>query len=1299
MFGNSTISSNPVDDIYASQADTGNNAFQNPVNPANMNPGWGIDPNLLSPSYSANYRPQYSGPNSYNSYGHVGFFKGLSNLSPTSDDPNWGNPFMHQRQSIEDVTNRPADAAVWGIQRIVAPALAFAGARYATKALGLGWGAGSRFGAGLGGGMAQGFGFKPATTGGLRATASAVSAAFSEGGIGAGLSTLRGVGFGGAMNLAARGGMGLAMGAAASLAMPLVIGQGGMYAAEKTLFDPYINTRKGAENLRDNFDGISFSDSTGNAITGKGLGYKESTKMAQDLTHQGIDDMTFSTGEYRQGADMISRSGLLDSTNSKGLSKAIKESMEQIKLIMNIAKMPELKDAIEELAKLQMAGASIKGGVASNASNTMRTLGGLAAAAGTTVSKLMNTVGAQGQYLYQANGMTPYLGQMAAAGSYSAFAAGKRTGIISTEQIARMGGLEGATQASLTGQINASQTLFNQMALYNSYIKGKKGNSGAGPQADLLQVTGEFGRSIANDPLGTYGGLMLHGRQMAGKQMEERGSLAVQDQLMPIAKQLGLIDKKTGKISAERATPILMNMGMDKDQIQAYYEQVSAESDPETLKQRRKGLAANYKEQSAQYISQNGLYGGPIGSSVYDVRKAGRQVTNAVSDNVVTPVTSAVGKFGDWVQETVHEVTYNNTLKTEDTNAEKYIGIKDSNKSDKVAYAFTPKSLSLFETKTNSVNSDNAEVTTKLNELAKAGNPKVVEYFQTKDTGKRSALIKNLINTGVLGESIKKKYSAETPTFETPEFLNKATELATKGNAQAKEFVTEKNVAKKAELGKILVQSGALGQAITDKYSPTKLSSPETSPEVIAKVKELAKAGNQKAIEFDTTTDQAKRSVLVKDLLKNSLGDDLKQKYNPYAGEGRTADDVSAKFVGLDKYLETSKKVEAPKEAAPLQVYAVPYADRHNIIITPEGKNKRTYSSVAQDLTKLATEGNPKAVEYFSEKDSKKREVLLRDMVKDGTINPDIKKALSAGEPLEAISRMEELNTYLSDLKKVDVEKPKEDKGWFTQTVKNGVITSTKMEPKVEQSQLTKELKTVVGGDGLDTSKLKVLDLANKVVTEMETGKITSENSKEEIAKNPVVAEYMKTMGTKDSVEALKQAGTMFKKGASLGLNSLAASVSNKADNWFSQENKSKYDDAVKRGDTEAADKLKVLDSATKLGGVKFGQLKNAANLTQHEVFGAEELRKQYEKDDNKLLDLVNSNRIDTSTWKNAQAAIDMGRAVKEFGEHVDKMGKQVDDKPVEGREPNQTNFDKMKKWFGGSDNTKSIDKFPGNKR
>jgi hypothetical protein len=58
-----------------------------------------------------------------------------------------------------------------------------------------------------------------------------------------------------------------------------------------------------------------------------------------------------------------------------------------------------------------------------------------------------------------------------------------------------------------------------------------------------------------------------------------------------------------------------------------------------------------------------------------------------------------------------------------------------------------------------------------------------------------------------------------------------------------------------------------------------------------------------------------------------------------------------------------------------------------------------------------------------------------------------------------------------------------------------------------------------------------------------------------------------------------------------------------------------------------------------------------------------------------------------------------MGRAVKEFGEHVDKMGKQVDDKPVEGREPNQTNFDKMKKWFGGSDNTKSIDKFPGNKR
>jgi hypothetical protein len=750
MFGNPLISNNPVDDIYSSQADTFGNSFGNPMNPANQGSGWGIDPSLLSPSYMAPYRPQYGGANGANNFGHPGFFGGLGKLSPFSDDVNWGNPIMHQQPAINDVSQRPFDAAMWGAQRIAAPIMAFGMANKALKAAGLGWKTGARFGSGLGGGFAGAFGANSSM--GIRGTYGAVKGAYAANGFKGALSAVRGIGVGGGFNLAARGVMAGAFGAAAGVALPLAAGLAVMEGAERALFNPYINTMGSARSLRDNFGGITFGDMGGNSVTGKGLGFGESTRMAQSITSAGIHDMSFGTDEYRQGADMISRTGLLDNAKGSQISERIKENMKQVKLIMGIANMPEIKDAIEQLAKLQLSGASTIGGSFSTASATMGNIGRYASMAGTSVQRMMNNAGAQGQYLYQANGMTPYLGQLAAGASYSSFSAAQRMGLISTEQMARMGGLDGATQASLTGQINSSQTLYNKMAMYNSFLGGKGGTrAGYGQNQSAVDVVQGFGSAMAQDPLGVYGAMTLYGRQMAGKQMEQRGSLAVEDQIMSRAPKW-LLDKN-GKLSAERAVPFMSQMGMNEDQIQAFMNQRMSETDSEVYAANRRGMDANSSERIRQYISDTGTYGGAVGGAIYGARKMGRSFINGSKRMLVDPMTNMVGGMGDSVQNATDWAWFGASISNPSETIDDLMGTNKVANTSKFDMSRAGKLSGTHKTVANDINN--------LVDGGGQGAGLALDYLGDSSVAGRRKKLYNLINSGHLKSGFKNDYTSD----------------------------------------------------------------------------------------------------------------------------------------------------------------------------------------------------------------------------------------------------------------------------------------------------------------------------------------------------------------------------------------------------------------------------------------------------------------------------------------------------------------------------------------------------------
>jgi hypothetical protein len=628
-------------DIFQTQANVGFDSFGNPINPANLNGGWGINPNLLTPSYDAPYRPQYHGAQPYNQYGRVGFFGGMNNLyNPFVSDPYWGNPIDHQQASLNAVSTRPFDAAMWAGQRVVMPTLAFgAAARMlgpnASTAMGtiggyftgkgIAPGMGMAFGRGLGSGVAGAFG--------LRGTAAAV------------------VSGGAGVMGSAVGGMALEYGAAQAM----------LWGAQKTLWNPYINGRRASQDLRSNFAGVTFGDATGNAVTGGGLGFGESARMGSEITRQGISDMTFSTGEYTQISDLAARAGLMDNVKAKQLTQRVKDVAAQIKLIVSISKDPDIKNAIEELSKLNLAGADISGGNMSTASGAYRSLGSLAAQAGVSVQRLMNTVGAQGQYLYQASGMTPYLGQLAAGNVYAGFMGAQRSGLMSPAQLARMGGAEGATQASLTGQLIGSQTLYSQMASYNQFVSGLGGNQIAGQGQSIQGVVGGFGRAMSQDPVGTMGRLQYFGPQLSGMAMQQQGSRLLEDQVSSILGTTGARRNANGQYDAAAMMPVLTNViGMTPDQARAFIAQRIAEQDPTTIAQRGRAIDRNEAEQVRSYISQNKLYGGIAG--VYgDVARFGSRLTNAIASRVSSPVNEMSGYIGDEAQSFTDRLLFGQT--------------------------------------------------------------------------------------------------------------------------------------------------------------------------------------------------------------------------------------------------------------------------------------------------------------------------------------------------------------------------------------------------------------------------------------------------------------------------------------------------------------------------------------------------------------------------------------------------------------------------------------------------------------
>lgn len=600
----------PSDDMFRTDANQAANSFSDPLNISHLYPGWGMNPNYQTPAYDAPYRPAYQGPNPYGAYQKQGFLSGLNQLyNPAFKDPYWGNPIQNNQNAFGAVSGRPIDLAAHVGQNYIMPTLTMLAA---TKMLS---GLGSSAGRGIGAGIASG------------------------------------LGLGGIMGRAA----GAIGGFAGGFALPLA---GGMLAADaidSTIFQPYIRSRQMTTTLRDSFAGITFGGEGGNVISGRGLGARQAAGMASQIDTMGIRDMTFSANQYHGIAGMSMRSGLFDDVGSEGITKRVSSIASQIKMIMAISKDPNIQTAIEELAKLRMGGASVSGGVGSQAAGAYAAIGMHASAAGASVQRVMNTVGTQGQYMFQMNGITPYLGQIAAASAFSGFASAQRSGILSTAQLARMGGLEGATQSALAAQMSGMQTPFNRMIQANTYLGGN-------PTSSVTGTVTAFGNMASKDPFALSGAMTLYGGHMASAQAAAEGSMGLERRAIAQLQSIGRQPGPSGRYSPNDIAAALAGIGMPPEQIQAYISMRASQTNRGVLGQQLKAYGSQETEQLHQAINQNML-----GNSWIE-RNIARPVVSGLKslrESLASPGqggSETVGGFSDWLESGWNSIFRSSTI-------------------------------------------------------------------------------------------------------------------------------------------------------------------------------------------------------------------------------------------------------------------------------------------------------------------------------------------------------------------------------------------------------------------------------------------------------------------------------------------------------------------------------------------------------------------------------------------------------------------------------------------------------------
>ena len=593
--------------------------------PTTMFEGFGMNQAYATPAYMANFRPAYGGNQSAeNAYAREFSYSDAMQeqfLLKGPDSTFATDPAQYMAARHKAIWDTHTDALVQGLTYVGTPLAAwYASNKLFGKTMKMSGGnyfanpataAYNAFKAGGGAAMA----------GASRASmASAMAGATVEQSLGAsigvGMGRAAGGMAGGVLNAGARmlgfGGMagagmlgtaGAAMGGViGSMAIPLVVGTLASKAANEFISDPYIAVRRGTDAWMANTANTFVGGSAGPVNGGFGLSHRHAANLSRSLVNSATNDMAFDRQDYNIMADYGMQEGLFNdigNLNVEDVTRRVGKMADTVKVIMAVANTPSVQEAVKYLGRIKAAGVNDP----MDAAAIIRRIGTASAQSGSSVEQIMNTVGNQGQYLYQQAGLLPVIGQTTAASLYGGFANAHKRGLLSNQTMTALGGLEGMTQWSMEANVTALNNPLWRMAF----------NSGQGRsvgKADIIQMLSNAGSTFAKSPWDYMGKHALNGN-IERSEIAAQGPDKVMLDTLETMRTSGLFPgmrMKDGKMNIVDAAGALKSIGFSDEQIRSFYEQIRISQDPKALARTREVSRSQFEKGEQQRASQNGMF-------------------------------------------------------------------------------------------------------------------------------------------------------------------------------------------------------------------------------------------------------------------------------------------------------------------------------------------------------------------------------------------------------------------------------------------------------------------------------------------------------------------------------------------------------------------------------------------------------------------------------------------------------------------------------------------------------------------
>ena len=694
------------DDIFQAQMGT---QFETPYESMYLRgQGWNMDASYMTPSYMANMRPQYGGPEGFSTHNlppftTMGAMKAGMPSPFQTRSPHYISPQGFQGEAIDQVTTAPGDAAMWGAQNVGAPLASFytankffdtpikgagmvPGQSAATKAggwisgqakHGANWmahtmgarsameygkrqsdiaktmaAAGSRqsLGAYAGGRMGRMFGQAVGgTVGGATGSVAGTAGRFT------GLGSISG-GIKGGAKWGARGAgavTGAAGAALGNLLLPFAAMEAGTKAYDEFISDPYIEARRGYQAVRSN----TANEYVGpNMYEGMGMGRGQAMELSGDLAQINSGNTAFSDmkGSGYKMFDIAKQTGYMeniDMGDTEEITKSLGNLSKQIQAVMAIQGDPNFQRIIERLSQLKKQGVS-----GNDLNTTLQALGGAEAITGKSSLEIQNTVGQQGAMLYQQAGISPGGSVANAATTYAGVSNAYKMGLVDSETMAMMGGAKGATQSAMTGAIGLGRSNYNKIAMANRYMFG-------GDTGSVVGNLGKFGQNVASDPMAMMGRVELGAGSRLGEQLEDN-PLAPMNRVM---EQLQMIPGTTGRGGRQKwgaVASMMLQNGMSQDQVRAMLVQAQSIQDPESRNRileasrtkYRDSLIGSREQMGLNYVDDDSITGQIMGG-FHGISTGVQQVKGDIAEDM-SGMGKAWGDFADyyqgWMTETAH---------------------------------------------------------------------------------------------------------------------------------------------------------------------------------------------------------------------------------------------------------------------------------------------------------------------------------------------------------------------------------------------------------------------------------------------------------------------------------------------------------------------------------------------------------------------------------------------------------------------------------------------------------------------